>query len=89
MKLKITVICLLGFLVLLLGSAPAPAQQYEQIVVATGSPFELGLIDALAKVFEKETGCIVRCIKTPTGPGLEPILGPFPTGGTLFCFRKK
>jgi tungstate transport system substrate-binding protein len=71
MKLKITVICLLGFLVLLLGSAPAPAQQYEQIVVATGSPFELGLIDALAKVFEKETGCIVRCIKTPTGPGLE------------------
>ena len=39
--------------------------------MATGSPFELGLIDALAKVFEKETGCIVRCIKTPTGPGLK------------------
>ncbi len=45
--------------------------QYKQIVIATGSPFELGLVDALAKAFEQETGCIVRCIKTPTGPGLE------------------
>ncbi len=52
-------------------SSPAMAFQYKQIIVATGSPFELGLVDALAKVFEKETGCIVRCIKTPTGPGLE------------------
>lgn len=71
MKLKKTVIPLLGFLVFILISAVASAEQYKQIVVATGSPFELGLIDALAKVFEKETGCIVRCIKTPTGPGLE------------------
>jgi tungstate transport system substrate-binding protein len=71
MKLKKTLIALLGLLVLSLISGAAPAEQYKQIVVATGSPFELGLIDALAKVFEKETGCIVRCIKTPTGPGLE------------------
>ena len=52
-------------------SPPRASAQYKQIIVATGSPFELGLIDALAKVFEEETGCVVRCIKTPTGPGLE------------------
>jgi tungstate transport system substrate-binding protein len=50
---------------------PGAFAEYKQIIVATGSPFELGLVDALAKVFEKETGCIVRCIKTPTGPGLD------------------
>jgi tungstate transport system substrate-binding protein len=50
---------------------PACAQEYKQIVIATGSPFELGLIDELAKAFQKSHGGIVRCIKTPTGPGLE------------------
>jgi len=50
---------------------PAAAQQYKQIVIATGSPFELGLIDELAKAFQKSHGGVVRCIKTPTGPGLE------------------
>ena len=49
----------------------ALGSQYEQIVIATGSPFELGLVDEMARVFFKETGCTVRCIKTPTGPGLE------------------
>lgn len=58
-------------LVLILISAPASANQYKQIIVATGSPFELGLVDEMARVFFKETGCTVRCIKTPTGPGLE------------------
>ena len=66
--LRLITVCLIG---LSFFSSPAIAFQYKQIIVATGSPFELGLIDALAKVFEKETGCIVRCIKTPTGPGLE------------------
>jgi ABC-type tungstate transport system permease subunit len=47
-------------MVFILISAPASAEQYKQIIIATGSPFELGLIDALAKVFEKESGCIVR-----------------------------
>jgi len=47
------------------------ASSYRQIIVATGSPFELGLVDEMARVFFKETGCTVRCIKTPTGPGLE------------------
>jgi len=47
------------------------ADQFKQIIVATGSPFELGLVAALAKAFEMETGCTVRCLKTPTGPGLE------------------
>ena len=57
----------LTFLVfLLLFSGSVSAEHYKQIIIATGSPFELGLINALAKVFEKETGCIVRCIKTPT-----------------------
>jgi ABC-type tungstate transport system permease subunit len=50
---------------------PGYAQEYKQIVIATGSPFELGLIDELAKAFQKNHGGIVRCIKTPTGPGLE------------------
>jgi tungstate transport system substrate-binding protein len=61
----------LGLLAALTLFPSSVSAQYKQIIVATGSPFELGLIDALAKVFEKETGCIVRCIKTPTGPGLE------------------
>jgi ABC-type tungstate transport system permease subunit len=47
------------------------AGEYKQIVLATGSPFELGLVQALAKPFEKETGYTVRVIKTPTEPGLE------------------
>jgi tungstate transport system substrate-binding protein len=59
-----------GLWLFFLGNLGAQAQ-YKQIIIATGSPFELGLIDALAKVFEKENGCIVRCLKTPTGPGLE------------------
>jgi len=46
-------------------------QSYEQIVIATGSPFELGLIDALIQVFESTHGGVVRCVKTPTGPGLD------------------
>lgn len=49
----------------------AAAGQFKQIVVATGSPFELGLVQAVAKRFEKEFDCKVRFIKTPTGPGLE------------------
>jgi tungstate transport system substrate-binding protein len=49
----------------------ALGSQYQQIVIATGSPFELGLVDEMAQVFFKETGCTIRCIKTPTGPGLE------------------
>jgi ABC-type tungstate transport system permease subunit len=47
------------------------AGEYKQIVLATGSPFELGLVQAIAKPFEKETGYTVRVIKTPTEPGLD------------------
>jgi tungstate transport system substrate-binding protein len=47
------------------------APEYKQIVIATGSPFELGLVDELAKAFQKKHGGTVRCIKTPTGPGLD------------------
>ncbi len=43
----------------------------RQLIVATGSPYELGLIDALVKPFEAKYHCKVRCIKTPTGPGLD------------------
>ncbi len=46
-------------------------QEYKQIVIATGSPFELGLVDELAKAFQQKYGGVVRCIKTPTGPGLD------------------
>lgn len=52
--------------------APAIAgPQYRQIVIATGSPFELGLVSEMGKVFGKEHNCTVRYIKTPTGPGLD------------------
>jgi len=47
------------------------AAGYKQIVVATGSPYELGLVDALAKAFKQQGGCTVRCVKTPTEPGLD------------------
>ena len=50
---------------------PGYAQEYKQIVIATGSPFELGLIDELAKAFQKSHGGVVRCIKTPTGRALN------------------
>jgi tungstate transport system substrate-binding protein len=47
------------------------SQEYKQIVVATGSPFELGLMDELTAAFQTKYGVAVRCIKTPTGPGLD------------------
>lgn len=51
--------------------SPAFSQGAKQIVIATGSPFELGLVDELAKAVQKKFGIVVRCIKTPTGPGLD------------------
>ena len=45
--------------------------QFKQIVIATGSPFELGLVTYLGKAFNKEHDCTVRYVKTPTGPGLD------------------
>jgi len=51
--------------------APAYSQGPKQIVIATGSPFELGLVDELAKAVKTKYGIVVRCIKTPTGPGLD------------------
>ena len=51
--------------------SPAFSQGPKQIVIATGSPFELGLVDELAKAVQKKYGIVVRCIKTPTGPGLD------------------
>ena len=65
LKLLIVGFALFGLL------TPLFAQEYKQIVIATGSPFELGLVDELAKAFQKMHGGVVRCIKTPTGPGLE------------------
>ena len=48
-----------------------PGAQFRQIIIATGSPFELGLVTELGKAFEKEHECTVRYVKTPTGPGLD------------------
>ncbi len=39
--------------------------------LATGSPYELGLIDALAEPFEAKYNCEVEVIKASTGQGLE------------------
>jgi tungstate transport system substrate-binding protein len=64
--------CCAFLFVLVLGlHTPGFGQEYRQIIVATGSPFELGLIDEFAKVFQQKFGGTVRCIKTPTEPGLE------------------
>ncbi len=52
-------------------STKAITADYKQIVIATGSPYELGLVDELAKAFQQKHGGVVRCIKTPTGPGLD------------------
>jgi tungstate transport system substrate-binding protein len=46
-------------------------EETRQLIIATGSPYELRLVDALAKPFEAKYGCTVRCVKTPTGPGLD------------------
>ncbi len=69
--MKKRIFSLLSLLVLSLISTQTPAGPYRQIIVATGSPFELGLVDEMGRVFFKDSGCTVRCIKTPTGPGLE------------------
>ena len=52
-------------------ATPIAGPKYSQIVIATGSPFELGLVTELGKAFEKENKCAVRYVKTPTGPGLD------------------
>jgi len=52
-------------------SASVVQADYKQIVIATGSPYGLGLVDELAKAFQKKHGGVIRCIKTPTGPGLD------------------
>jgi len=52
-------------------AAESAAAHFRQIVVATGSPLELGLVTELGKIFGKENNCTVRYIKTPTGPGLD------------------
>jgi tungstate transport system substrate-binding protein len=52
-------------------ATPIAVPKYRQIVIATGSPFELGLVTELGKAFEKEHDCTVRYVKTPTGPGLD------------------
>jgi tungstate transport system substrate-binding protein len=75
-KLRLLLISVTMISVVFLASCQAtetssPPAIEKQIVVATGSPFELGLIDELASAFKQETGCTVRCVKTPTGPGLD------------------
>lgn len=73
MRRSTITLAVMATLMILVLAAPAVirAETYQQIVVATGSPFELGLVQALAKPFEKESGCTVRVIKTPTEPGLD------------------
>lgn len=69
------VFCILAYIFIIMAVAGfythGSCQEYKQIVIATGSPFELGLVDELAKAFQQKHGGVVRCIKTPTGPGLD------------------
>lgn len=59
------------FFILVCYATAIAGTQFRQIVIATGSPFELGLVTELGKAFGKEHDCTVRYIKTPTGPGLD------------------
>ena len=43
----------------------------KTLKLATGSPYELGLIDAIAEPFEAKYNCEVEVIKASTGQGLE------------------
>lgn len=67
----LTLTCIVMIIAVLSSYTNGFCQEYRQIVIATGSPFELGLVDELAKAFQQKHGGVVRCIKTPTGPGLD------------------
>jgi molybdate/tungstate transport system substrate-binding protein len=41
------------------------------LMLATGTPYELGLIDTLSEPFEKEHNCVVETTKASTGQGLD------------------
>jgi len=41
------------------------------LMLATGTPYELGLIDALSEPFEEKYNCIVETTKASTGQGLD------------------
>jgi len=41
------------------------------LMLATGTPYELGLIDTLSEPFEKEHNCVVETAKASTGQGLD------------------
>jgi tungstate transport system substrate-binding protein len=69
MKKPVVFLCCL---VVLAQYGPALAEpRFRQMVIATGSPLELGLVPELGTAFGKQHHCTVRYIKTPTGPGLE------------------
>ena len=43
----------------------------EKLVISTGSPYELGLVDALAQPFTERYGIEVVCVKNGTGAALK------------------
>ncbi|KAF5427682.1 ABC-type molybdate transport system, substrate-binding protein [Candidatus Methanophagaceae archaeon] len=55
------------------GNLPAELKPYtkQMLTLATGSPYELGLINGLAKPFEENYDCIVEVTKASTGQGLD------------------
>jgi len=59
------------FIVLAQCAAALAEPPFRQIVIATGSPLELGLVTEMGKAFGEEHNCTIRYIKTPTGPGLD------------------
>ncbi len=70
-RTSLTLFCVFIITVILGFYTHGFCQEYRQIVIATGSPFELGLVDEFARAFQQKYGGTVRCIKTPTGPGLD------------------
>jgi len=42
-----------------------------RLILATGTPYELGLTDALSKPFEDRYNCTVNVVKASTGQGLD------------------
>ena len=43
----------------------------DKLILATGSPYELGLIDALAKPFEAKYNCKVETVKSGSGKAIK------------------
>jgi len=69
MELKINLV--LAFFIASLLAYPQVGWAKEKLVLSTGSPYELGLIDALARPFEAKYNCKVDVVKPGSGKAIK------------------